>query len=65
MAADYDGFSRQFKKSRRFPFRTCIEVLGYYARLLRRHRAARVIAVGISVGMIALAREEEAREPWA
>jgi ubiquinone/menaquinone biosynthesis C-methylase UbiE len=25
MAADYDRFSRQFKKSREFPFRTCIE----------------------------------------
>ena len=25
MATDYDRFSRQFKKSREFPFRTCIE----------------------------------------
>jgi hypothetical protein len=84
MAADYDRFSRQFKKSREFPFRTCIEefmilqMLGnlsgltaldlacgerHYARMLRRHRAARVIGVDISEGIIALAREEEAREP--
>jgi SAM-dependent methyltransferase len=84
MAADYDRFSRQFKKSRELPFRTCIEEFmmremlgnlagltaldlacgeGHYARLLRRHGAARVIGVDISEGMIALAREEEAREP--
>jgi hypothetical protein len=25
MAADYDRISRQFKKSRELPFRTCIE----------------------------------------
>ena len=25
MAAEYDEFSRQFKKSRELPFRTCIE----------------------------------------
>ena len=25
MAADYDRFSRRFKNSREFPFRTCIE----------------------------------------
>ena len=25
MTADYDRFSRQFKKSRELPFRTCIE----------------------------------------
>src|SRR6516225_11576282 len=36
---------------------------GHYARLLRRQGAARVIAVDISGGMIALAREEERREP--
>jgi toxoflavin synthase len=84
MAADYDIFSRQFKKSREFPFRTYIEEFmmlqmlgnlagltaldlacgeGHYARMLRRHGAARVIGVDISDGMIALAREEEAREP--
>jgi SAM-dependent methyltransferase len=84
MAAEYDKFSRQFKKSREFPFRTCIEEFmmlqmlgnvagltaldlacgeGHYARMLRRHGAARVIGVDISAGMIALAREEEAREP--
>ena len=84
MAADYDRFSRQFKKSREFPFRTCIEEFmmlqmlgnlagmtaldlacgeGHYSRMLRRHGAARVIGVDISDGMIALAREQEAREP--
>jgi 2-polyprenyl-3-methyl-5-hydroxy-6-metoxy-1,4-benzoquinol methylase len=84
MAAEYDAFSRQFKKSRESPFRTCIEEFmilqmlrnitgltaldlacgeGHYARLLRRQGAARVIAVDISGGMIALAREEERREP--
>jgi SAM-dependent methyltransferase len=84
MAADYDQFSRQFKKSRGFPFRTCIEEFtmlqmlgnlqgvtaldlacgeGHYARMLRRHGAARVIGVDLSEGMIALAREDEAREP--
>jgi SAM-dependent methyltransferase len=84
MAADYDRFSRQFKKSRELPFRTCIEEYmmlqmlgnlagltaldlasgeGHYARMLRRHGAARVIGVDISEGMIALAKEEEAREP--
>jgi SAM-dependent methyltransferase len=84
MAADYDRFSRQFKRSRGFPFRTCIEEFmisrmlgdlaglaaldlacgeGHYARMLRRQGAARVIGVDISEGMIALAREEEAREP--
>ena len=36
---------------------------GHYARMLRRHGATRVIGVDISGGMIALAREEEAREP--
>jgi SAM-dependent methyltransferase len=84
MAADYDQFSRQFKKSREFPFRTCVEEYtmlqmlgnlqgvtaldlacgeGHYARMLRRHGAARVIGVDISEGMIALAREDEARDP--
>jgi 2-polyprenyl-3-methyl-5-hydroxy-6-metoxy-1,4-benzoquinol methylase len=84
MAADYDIFSRQFKKSREFPFRTYIEEFmmlqtlgnlagmtaldlacgeGHYARMLRRHGAARVIGVDISEGMIAVAREEDAREP--
>lgn len=84
MAADYDRFSRQFKKSREFPFRTCIEEFmmlkmlgnlaglavldlacgeGHYARMLRRHGVARVIGVDVSEGMIALAREEEARDP--
>jgi toxoflavin synthase len=84
MAVDYDLFSLQFKKSREFPFRTCIEEFmmlqmlgklvglraldlacgeGHYARMLRRHGAARVIGADISEGMIALAREEEAREP--
>src|SRR5262249_20024448 len=84
MAADYDRFPRLFKKSREFPFRTCIEEYmilemlgnlagltaldlacgeGHYARMLRRHGAARVVGVDISGGMIALAREEEAREP--
>jgi toxoflavin synthase len=84
MAADYDQFSRQFKKSRELPFRACIEEFmmlqmlgnisgltaldlacgeGHYARMIRRHGAARVIGVDISEGMIALAREEEAREP--
>src|SRR5262249_45036079 len=84
MAADYDRFPRLFKKSREFPFRTCIEEFtmlkmlgnlagltaldlacgeGHYARLLRRHGAARVIGVDISEGMITLAREEEVREP--
>ena len=83
MAADYDAFSRQFKKSREVPFRTCIEEFmilqmlgnitgltaldlacgeGHYARMLRRQGAARVIGVDISGGMIALAREEAARE---
>ena len=84
MVADYDKFSRQFKKSREFPFRTCCEEFmmlqmlgnlagltaldlacgeGHYARMLRRHGAARVIGVDISERMIALARDEEAREP--
>jgi SAM-dependent methyltransferase len=84
MAADYDRFSRQFKKSRELPFRTCIEEFmmlqmlgnlaglealdlasgeGHYARMLRGLGAARVIGVDISEGMIALARESEAREP--
>ena len=84
MTADYDRFSRQFKKSREFPFRTCIEEFmmlqmlrnlsgltaldlacgeGHYTRMIRRHGAARVIGVDISEGMIALAREEEARQP--
>jgi SAM-dependent methyltransferase len=84
MAADYDEFPQQFKKSREFPFRTCVEEFlmlrmlgnlaglsaldlacgeGHYARMLRRHGAARVIGVDVSEGMIALAREEEAREP--
>lgn len=84
MAADYDQFSRRFKKSREFPFRTCIEEFmmlrmlgnldgvsaldlacgeGHYTRALRRRGAARVIGVDLSAGMIALAREEEAREP--
>jgi SAM-dependent methyltransferase len=82
--ADYDAFSRKFKKSRDLPFRTCIEEFmmlqmlgnlagltaldlacgeGHYARLLRRRGAARVIGVDISEGMIALAKEEEARAP--
>jgi SAM-dependent methyltransferase len=84
VAADYDAFSRQFKKSRESPYRTYIEEFmmlqmlgnlagltaldlacgeGHYARMLRRHGAARVIGVDISGAMIALAREEEAREP--
>ncbi len=84
MTADYDRFSRQFKKSREFPFRTCVEEFtmrqmlgnlaglsaldlacgeGHYARMLRRRGAARVIGVDVSEGMIALARDEEAREP--
>jgi SAM-dependent methyltransferase len=84
MAADYDRFSRQFKKSREFPFRTCVEEFmmlqmlgnvwgltaldlargeGHYARMLLRQGAARVIGVDISEEMIALARQEEAREP--
>ena len=82
MVADYDEFSRQFKKSREFPFRTCIEEFmmlqmlgnvaglkaldlacgeGHYARMIRGNGAARVIGVDVSEGMIALAREEEAR----
>jgi SAM-dependent methyltransferase len=84
MAAEYDAFSRQFKKSRELPFRTCIEEFmilqmlgnitdtkvldlacgeGHYARMLRRQGAARVIGVDISDGMIALARQEEERQP--
>ncbi len=84
MTADYDGFSRRFKKSRELPFRTHIEEFlfleilgdpmglsvldlacgeGHYARLLRRRGAARAVGVDLSGGMIALAREEEAREP--
>ncbi len=84
MPADYDRISRQFKKSREFPFRTCVEEFmmlqmlgnvagltaldlacgeGHYARTLRRCGAGRVVGVDISEGMIALAREEEAREP--
>jgi ubiquinone/menaquinone biosynthesis C-methylase UbiE len=31
--------------------------------MLRRHGATRVVGVDVSEGMIALAREEEAREP--
>jgi SAM-dependent methyltransferase len=84
MPANYDVFSRQFKKSRELPFRICIEEHmmlemlgdladlsaldlacgeGHYARLLRRQGAARVIGADISGGMIALAKEEEDREP--
>src|SRR6516164_9448179 len=36
---------------------------GHYARMLRRHGASRVVGVDISGGMIALARDEEVREP--
>src|ERR1700752_1104337 len=38
---------------------------GHYARMLRRHGAARVMGVDISEGMIPWEREEEAREPLA
>ncbi len=36
---------------------------GHYARLLRRNGAARVVGIDMSERMIALAREEEARQP--
>jgi hypothetical protein len=41
MAVDYDLFSLQFKKSREFPFRTCIEeFLMLHAREARRAEGA-------------------------
>lgn len=36
---------------------------GYYTRMLRRRGASRVVGVDLSDGMIALARDEEARAP--
>jgi SAM-dependent methyltransferase len=36
---------------------------GHYTRRLRQHGAGRVVGVDLSEGMIALAREQEAREP--
>src|SRR5262249_37320591 len=36
---------------------------GYYTRMLRQRGASRVVGVDLSEGMIALARNEEARAP--
>jgi toxoflavin synthase len=38
---------------------------GFYTRLLRQTGAGRVVGVDLSAGMIALARQEEARGLWA
>jgi toxoflavin synthase len=84
MPTDYDVVGREYRESKRQPWRGHVECFtlcelagdlagksvldlacgeGFYSRVLRRGGAARVVGVDSSGGMIALAREEEARSP--
>ncbi|HWE35849.1 MAG TPA: class I SAM-dependent methyltransferase [Isosphaeraceae bacterium] len=83
-AAEYDGFARQYKKSKELPFRAHVEAHtffrmlgdvngldlldlacgeGHYSRQIRRRGAARVVGADLSAEMIALARQQEDRNP--